>query len=83
MRIARFMSLPVFLFAFNATANEYPTIEAVRHVVTCMAENGGQTEETLYACACRLDLIKSAFTFEEFEREYSIWIMVYSGGFVL
>ncbi len=32
-----------------------------------MAENGGQTEETLYACSCRLDAVKSVFTFEEYE----------------
>ena len=32
-----------------------------------MAENGGQKEENLYVCTCRFDLIKSTFTFEDYE----------------
>ncbi len=48
-------------------ANEYPTQDTVRHVVNCMAENGGQKEENLYVCTCRFDVIKSTFTFEDYE----------------
>jgi hypothetical protein len=48
-------------------ANEYPTQDIVRHVVDCMAKNGGQTEENLYVCTCRFDVIKSAVTFENYE----------------
>ena len=67
MRTARLLTIPFLFAALNVSANEYPTIESVRNVVTCMAENGGQTEETLYACSCRLDALKAAFTFEEYE----------------
>ena len=47
--------------------NEYPTQDIVRHVVNCMADNGGQNEENLYACTCRFDVLSSVFSFEEYE----------------
>ena len=56
------------LFSFQAQAHDYPTVEIVRAVENCMAENGGQTEETLFACTCRFDLISTAFSFDEYEQ---------------
>lgn len=50
-----------------AAAESYPTTEIVKFVVGCMADNGGQTEENLYMCACRFDSISSKFTFEEYD----------------
>jgi hypothetical protein len=50
-----------------ASADAYPTTEIVKFVVSCMAENGGQTDENLYTCACRFDSINSKFTFEEYD----------------
>jgi hypothetical protein len=59
----------LFFLATPAVANAdaYPTTETVKFVVTCMAENGGQTDENLYTCACRFDSISSKFTFEEYD----------------
>lgn len=50
-----------------AHADVYPTTEVVKYVVTCMAENGGQTDENLYTCACRFDSINSSLTFAEYD----------------
>ncbi len=66
MRITKVIALPFLFAALNVSANEYPTIDSVREVVSCMAENGEQSEETLYACSCRFDRIKAAFTFREY-----------------
>ena len=68
MRIFQCPLLILFFISSFATANEYPTIETVRFVVNCMADNGGQNEENLYACTCRFDAISSALTFVEYEQ---------------
>jgi hypothetical protein len=49
-------------------ADDYSTLETVRYVVGCMAENGGNTEENLYACTCRFDHIAAAMPFKEYEQ---------------
>ncbi len=48
-------------------ANEYSTHETVRFALNCMSELGGQTDENLYACACRYDNIRAAMTFSDYE----------------
>ena len=50
-----------------AQAESYPTTETVTMVVNCMVELGGQSEENLYTCACRHDVIRAALTFHEYE----------------
>lgn len=59
----------LFLLATPAVANAdaFPTTEIVKFVVSCMAENGGQTDENLYTCACRFDSVNSKVTFAEYE----------------
>jgi hypothetical protein len=59
----------LFLFAAPAVAaaDAFPTTEVVKFVVSCMAENGGQTDENLYTCACRFDSVSSKFTFDEYD----------------
>ena len=52
----------------SALAESYPTLDTVQMVVTCMANLGGQTEENLYVCACRHDIVSSDVSFEEYER---------------
>ncbi len=67
----RLSQLSLFFLIFVSSivsANEYPTIETVRFVVNCMANNGGQNEENLYACTCRFDELSSAITFNEYEQ---------------
>jgi hypothetical protein len=67
MNFSRLAILLIFVSSF-ASANEYPTVEMVRFVVNCMADNGGQNEENLYACTCRFDEISSEMTFYEYEQ---------------
>ncbi len=57
-----------FSFSAGAVAESYPTIETVRMVVSCMHELGQQSEETLYTCACRHDVIESEMSFFEYEQ---------------
>ena len=49
-------------------AETFPTMDTVQMVVSCMADIGGQTEENLYVCACRHDVLTAGVTFEEYER---------------
>lgn len=50
----------------QAQDNNYPTLERVDHVLTCMRLNGGQTVDNLYACACEVDIIAQQLSFDEF-----------------
>ncbi len=54
------------LFATTTFANDYPTLERVDHVLTCMKTHGGQTVDNLYACACEIDVIAQQLSFEDF-----------------
>jgi hypothetical protein len=67
----RFLQVGLLLFIFFSSmvsANDYPTVETVRFVVNCMADNGGQNEENLHACTCRFDAMSSKITFNEYEQ---------------
>ncbi len=67
MRIFSVFVLFFFTFPGNVLAHDFSTFESVRAVVTCMAELGAQTEENLYTCTCKHDVIASKMTFTEFE----------------
>ncbi len=60
------VSLLVVVFPGLCMANDYPTLERVDNVLTCMRENGGQTVDNLYACACEIDIIAQQVPFEDF-----------------
>ncbi len=62
----RIVLLLVVLPSFAAFANDYPTVERVDHVLTCMRLAGGQTIDNLYACSCEIDAIAEAVKFEDF-----------------
>ena len=47
-------------------ANDYPTLERVDHVLTCMKTHGGQNVDNLYSCACEIDVIAQHVNFEDF-----------------
>lgn len=49
-----------------ARADEYPTLERVDYVLTCMREHGGQTVDNLYACACEIDAVAQQVPFDDF-----------------
>ena len=51
--------------SFSASGNDYPTLERVDSVLTCMAQHGGQTVENLYACSCKIDVIASKVSFDD------------------
>lgn len=77
MNILKAAPLLLGVMAGQAFANDYPTLERVDSVLTCMRLNGGQTIENLYACSCEIDVIASkvpfeiwdeARTFEQFKR---------------
>jgi hypothetical protein len=52
--------------AASTYANDYPTLERVDHVLTCMRLAGGQTVDNLYACSCEIDVIAQAVSFDDF-----------------
>ena len=66
MRIAKFMLLFMLAPLNVATAN-FPTVETVRLVLNCMADNGGLTDENLYTCSCRHDAIAERMSFSDYE----------------
>jgi hypothetical protein len=48
-------------------ANDYPTRDRVEYVLNCVAQHGGLTYITQYACGCKIDKIAEKLTFTEFE----------------
>ncbi|NOS87943.1 MAG: hypothetical protein HOP34_05270 [Methylococcaceae bacterium] len=48
-------------------ANDYPTRDRVEYVLNCVAQHGGLTYITQYACGCKIDKIAEKLTFAEFE----------------
>ncbi|MGH8583531.1 MAG: hypothetical protein ACREWG_12260 [Gammaproteobacteria bacterium] len=55
------------LLAGPGLANDFPTLERVDHVLTCMKRHGGQTLDNLYACSCEIDAIAASMRHDEFE----------------
>ena len=49
------------------SANDYPTRDRVEYVLNCVAQHGGLTYITQYACGCKIDKIAEKMTFKEFE----------------
>lgn len=62
----RSLLLVLVLPGFAAYANDYPTVERVDHVLTCMRLAGGQTIDNLYSCSCEIDAIAEVVDFEDF-----------------
>jgi hypothetical protein len=56
----------LYFFPVLAIANDYPTLERVEQVLTCMKKHGGQTVDTLYSCSCEIDVIASQMAFDDF-----------------
>ena len=53
--------------AMPAYAGNYSSRTSFTMVANCMDENGGQTQENLYTCSCRADLIQAAMSAEHYE----------------
>ena len=68
MKMTRLITIALALAPLTAAAdNNYPTLERVDNVLTCMKIHGGQTLDNLYACSCRIDYIASKLSFDDFE----------------
>jgi hypothetical protein len=66
MNITLYALLIVLTLPLSAIANEYPTLDRVDHVLTCMKKHGGQTMDNLYACACEIDTIALMMPYDTF-----------------
>ncbi len=49
-----------------ALAFDYPTVDRVEYVHTCMRDNPGQSQEMIYKCSCVVDAIARQMSYEEF-----------------
>lgn len=49
------------------TVNDYPTRDRVEYVLNCVAQHGGLTFITQYACGCKIDKIAEKLSFAEYE----------------
>ncbi len=47
-------------------ANDYPTLDRVDYVLTCMKKHGGQTVDNLYACSCAIDVMAEKLPYDTF-----------------
>jgi hypothetical protein len=46
---------------------DYPTRDRVEYVLNCVAQHGGLTYITQYACGCKIDKIAEQLSFAEYE----------------
>lgn len=74
-RLLAVIALNASFTSQTAFANDYPTLERVDHVLTCMRLAGGQTVDNLYACSCEIDVIAQQVDFDDFAeaRTYEIY----------
>lgn len=47
--------------------NDYPTRDRVEYVLNCVAQHGGLTFITQYACGCKIDKIAEKLSFTDYE----------------
>lgn len=47
--------------------NDYPTRDRVEYVLNCVAQHGGLTFITQYACGCKIDKIAEKMSFAEYD----------------
>lgn len=48
-------------------ANDFPTRDRVEYVLNCVAQHGGLTYISQYACGCKIDKIAEKMTFSDYE----------------
>ncbi len=46
---------------------DYPTRDRVEYVLNCVAQHGGLTFVSQYACGCKIDKIAEKMSFEDYE----------------
>ena len=47
--------------------SDYPTRDRVEYVLNCVAQHGGLTYITQYACGCKIDKIAEKLSFTEYD----------------
>ncbi len=47
--------------------NDYPTRDRVEYVLNCVAQHGGLTYISQYACGCKIDKIAEKLSFSDYE----------------
>ena len=61
----------IFLFyavvGSGVLANDFPTLDRVSNILTCMKKHGGQSLDNLYSCSCAIDAIADQMSFSEWE----------------
>ncbi|MDD5274612.1 MAG: hypothetical protein PHR16_00845 [Methylovulum sp.] len=65
--IAGCASAPEQMAAEKKVVNDYPTRDRVEYVLNCVAQHGGLTYITQYACGCKIDKISEKLTFSEYD----------------
>ena len=67
--------LSLCLLCAQAHANDYPTMDRVDQVLTCMRENGGQNVDNMWRCSCEIDAIAQQLSLEDFNtaRTYEVY----------
>ncbi|PPC92371.1 MAG: hypothetical protein CTY34_00315 [Methylobacter sp.] len=52
--------------------SDYPTQDRIEYVFNCVAQHGGLTYITQYACGCKVDKIAEKMPFEEYDAAKTI-----------
>ncbi|WP_459992520.1 hypothetical protein [Methylosoma difficile] len=60
-------STPVAEAPATPVTNDFPTRDRVEYVLNCVAQHGGLTYISQYACGCKIDKIAEKMTFSEYE----------------
>jgi hypothetical protein len=60
------LAVSVMAPGMGVEANDFPTLERVDQVLTCMRGHGGQTLDNLYACSCTIDVVAAALSYDDF-----------------
>jgi hypothetical protein len=66
-RLSKMLLLPFMVISLNVNATDFSTEETVRFALSCMADNGGLSDENLYYCTCRLDHMATHISFSDYE----------------
>jgi hypothetical protein len=58
---------PLEQAAATPVVNDYPTRDRVEYVLNCVAQHGGLSYISQYACGCKIDKIAESLSFAEYE----------------
>lgn len=65
MKALNFVITALVVAPCSLGANDFPTVDRVDNVLTCMKKHGGQTVDNLYSCSCAIDVIASMMSYED------------------